>query len=140
MAKSFKELFSKAKESAEYWAEVAALDFTEALNQRMQELNVTRSELASRIDASPAYITKIMNGTTNFTLRSMATLAHALGKKVKIAFEDEDFSENSLTAAITYPRNDPIHSRGYLILVQQQTTFENDAENESNISLPLKVA
>jgi transcriptional regulator with XRE-family HTH domain len=141
MAKSFRELFKNARKSAEYWAEVATLDFTGALHKKMQELNVNRTELANRIDASPAYVTKIMNGTTNFTIKSMTALAHAVGQKVRIVLEDEDASDESLSEDITYMQDDPsIYVRNNLILITQHKAFELDAENESNLSLPLKVA
>jgi transcriptional regulator with XRE-family HTH domain len=141
MAKSFKELFAKAKDSAEYWAELAALDFTANLQQTMQALNVTRTELAARIDTSPAYVTKVMNGSTNFTLKTMAILAHALGQKVRIVLENEALDDDLLRNGFLYRKNQSIAPRGHLILLTQYQPVEIDAMNESSISsLRQKVA
>jgi transcriptional regulator with XRE-family HTH domain len=72
-------LAAKAKESDAYWIEKAALDFTEDILAKMEEQGMSRTELAVRIDASPAYITKILRGSTNFTLQSMVKISRALG-------------------------------------------------------------
>ncbi|MGL4398710.1 MAG: helix-turn-helix domain-containing protein, partial [Luteolibacter sp.] len=43
-----------------------------------------RTALADKIGSSPAYITKILRGETNFTLDSMVKIATALGCELTI--------------------------------------------------------
>ncbi|WP_414041529.1 helix-turn-helix domain-containing protein [Acidithiobacillus sp. M4-SHS-6] len=43
-----------------------------------EEKNISRSELASRIETSLPYITKVMRGDANFTLETMAKIAMAV--------------------------------------------------------------
>lgn len=53
-------------------------EFTDAVVRKMDELGLSRRALAAKIHASPAYVTKILRGDANFTLRSMTKLAHAV--------------------------------------------------------------
>ena len=81
---SFREFFRKAEESIVYNVEGSILDFTEDLCRVMDEKDVSRAELARRIGTSPAYVTKILRGTSNFTLSSMVRVAMALGCDLRI--------------------------------------------------------
>jgi len=81
---TFKEFFRKAEERLAYHVEGSILDFTEDLCRVMDEKDVTRAELARRIETSPAYVTKILRGNSNFTLASMVRVAFALGCEVRI--------------------------------------------------------
>ena len=74
----FKSLFAEAQKDHAYWVEGVILEFTEDMVNRMEEQGVSRSELARRIGVSPAYITKILRGSTNFTLDTMVKVARAL--------------------------------------------------------------
>lgn len=68
----------QARETHEYRAEGASIEFTNALVTRMREVGVSRSELARKIQASPAYVSKILRGDTNFSLDTMVKIATAL--------------------------------------------------------------
>jgi hypothetical protein len=81
---TFRGLYEEAEKSLDYHVEGAILEFTEALCRIMERDAVTRAELARRLDTSPAYVTKILRGTSNFTLESMVRVAWALGCEVKI--------------------------------------------------------
>jgi transcriptional regulator with XRE-family HTH domain len=83
-AKSFAELFEKAKERETYLSASIILEFTEGLYDLMQENNISRKELAKRLGASPAYITKVLRGDVNFTIDSMVKLAKAAGGTVQV--------------------------------------------------------
>lgn len=82
--KTFKKLFEQARGTDEYWLEGPILDFTEDLSRVMAEKKVSRSELARRIGASPAYVTKVLRGNVNFTLASMSKLARAFDFEVRL--------------------------------------------------------
>ena len=82
--KSFKQLFAEARQHPDFYKELAILEFTEELVRAMEHAGVSRSELARRIDRSPAYITKLLRGSANFTLASMTKLALALDMELKL--------------------------------------------------------
>ncbi|MCE9615080.1 MAG: helix-turn-helix transcriptional regulator [Lentisphaerae bacterium] len=83
----FQTFFKNAGESPAYWVERAVLEFTEALVTRMASAGVSRAELARRIGCSPAYVTKILGGRTNFTLESMVRIASAVGCGLRIGLD-----------------------------------------------------
>lgn len=76
--KSFRSLLEKAKQRDAYWVGKAIQDFTEDLWRLMEDRDVNKAELARRIDKTPAYVTKVFRGNSNFTIESMVKLAHAL--------------------------------------------------------------
>lgn len=83
-AKTAREMFREAEKTLEYNLEVSIIDFTEDLCRWMEEKGVSRAELARRIGTSPAYVTKILRGNSNFTLSSMVRIAMALESEVRI--------------------------------------------------------
>jgi len=83
--RSYREFIEQAEGSPEYWIEGAILEFTEELSRAMASEKISRAELARRIGASPAYITKVLRGNANFTLASMVKLSRALGHELRLS-------------------------------------------------------
>jgi transcriptional regulator with XRE-family HTH domain len=81
--KSFRSLFQEAEQHDDYWAELAIVEVTEEVARRMEELGVSRAELARRLGTSPAYVTKVLRGNANFTLATIVKLARALESEVR---------------------------------------------------------
>ncbi|MDT4331077.1 helix-turn-helix domain-containing protein [Methylomonas sp. MS20] len=82
--KSFKKLVLQAKLRDSYWVEKAKLDFSIALNQFFERSGKTQKELASKLNTSPAYITKVFRGDANFTIETMVKLARAVDGQLHI--------------------------------------------------------
>jgi transcriptional regulator with XRE-family HTH domain len=82
--KSFPELFQQAEEHEDYWLAGAILEFTEDVVREMERQGLTRTELARRLGATPAYVTKVLRGKVNFTLSTMVRLARALNAEVHV--------------------------------------------------------
>ncbi|WP_299437675.1 helix-turn-helix transcriptional regulator [uncultured Rhodospira sp.] len=80
----FETYAATAKDSPSYQAARLSLDFTESLATRMDALRMTRADLARAIGKSPAYVSKILNGDTNFTLETMAALALAVDGEINL--------------------------------------------------------
>ena len=85
-AEWFKTLQDKYRLDPEYIAEGKIIDITEKIVARMEELRINRAELAARLNVSKAYITKLLRGDVNFTLKSLITLAAALDADISIDF------------------------------------------------------
>lgn len=64
----------------------ACAQATAAILGLMERAGVSRSELARRLGASPAHVTQILRGDTNFTLASLEKLAAALGAEIEVHF------------------------------------------------------
>ncbi len=82
--KTFSSLLARAKERDSYWTARAVHEFTEDLCRLMEQRGVTKAELAKRLGSSPAYVTKALQGNTNFTIESMVRLTRALDGKISL--------------------------------------------------------
>ena len=61
------------------------LEVTEALIAAMAQQKLTKSQLAARLGKSPAFVTQILNGGRNLTLRTLAEVADALRAEIHVA-------------------------------------------------------
>lgn len=75
---SFEGLFERAEERPAYWLELGKLEFTEEMLARMKERGITKGQLAVRLQAAPAFVTRLVSGRNNFTLATMVRVARAL--------------------------------------------------------------
>ena len=82
--KSTKELGEEARGGLHYSVQGAILDFTEDVVRTMQAQNLTKSALAAKLGTSPAYVTKVLSGSTNFTLETMVRIAKALDAELRV--------------------------------------------------------
>lgn len=55
-------------------------DLVVRINQLLRENDITKKELAEKLDKKPSEISKWLNGEHNFTLRSLAKLSAELGE------------------------------------------------------------
>lgn len=82
--RTFSELFQEAEGHQDYWIAGAILEFTESVVREMARQGLTRTALAERLGATPAYVTKILRGRVNFTLATMVRLSRALGSDLHV--------------------------------------------------------
>lgn len=59
-------------------------EVTEAIWAAMEDANCSKTELAHRLGASKGYVSQVLNGSRNMTLRTLADICDAL--KLKPAF------------------------------------------------------
>ena len=65
------------------------LEATELLSELMARENITKAELAQRLNCSKSYVTQVLNGRANLTLRTLANLGCALG--YRFCFEAKNY-------------------------------------------------
>lgn len=82
--KSFGSLYAKVEASPSYRAEKLAVAFLAELNASMIEQGINNAELARRIGASAAYVTKVFRGPSNLSVETLAKLADAVSCKVHL--------------------------------------------------------
>lgn len=92
----------QARGTHAYRAEGASIRFTEDLVALMETSGLTRTALAEKIGSSPAYITKILRGETNFTLDSMVKIATALGCELTISMKPLAAATRQQSAKVNY--------------------------------------
>ncbi len=80
--------FEQLMESPEfrklYAIEGLVTEAGEFIARLLQEKGVTKAELARRLGKSRAYITQMLSGSANLTVRTLAEVAYALGVEVKL--------------------------------------------------------
>jgi transcriptional regulator with XRE-family HTH domain len=103
-----KSMMDAARASHAFKAETAIMEFTEEISRMMEERKISKTQLAQRLGASPAYITKILRGTSNFTLDSMVKIATALGCNYRSHLQREE----SACDWIDFSREEPVRA-GY---------------------------
>jgi len=54
------------------------LEVTESIANVMEEHGISRAELAKRLGKSPAFVTKLLRGDNNFTLRTLSDVFFAM--------------------------------------------------------------
>ena len=90
MSNKYKQYVDNTKKSLIYWQELSILEFTEELARILEQKKLTQSDLAKKINKSAPYISKVMNGNVNFTLKTMTELARALDSIVHVHIAPEN--------------------------------------------------
>lgn len=82
---------NKSDETKRVFAqEELILDIAEAIWAEMEKRNWSKKQLAEALDRTPAYVTQLLNGGRNMTLRTLADVAHALKLKTQFRFCNEN--------------------------------------------------
>jgi transcriptional regulator with XRE-family HTH domain len=91
------ELTSTAEGMKVWQQERVIFEVTERLCELMEDAGVSRSELSSRLGKSRAFVTKVLRGDANLTLKTVSDLYLALGRQ----FEPYDRPINTINDAGT---------------------------------------
>lgn len=112
---SFDELWNDLESQESFQIEEAILNFSIQLNQLMKKRNISKSEFATKLGKSSAYITKVFRGNANFTLASMVKLVKALDGHLNIHITGtEDRGAvwyKVITRKKVMPHNSPIYMK-----------------------------
>ncbi len=99
-----------------FWFKLEELlyDLTETIYERMKQKGISQRELAKRLGVSDAYISKILKGNENISLKTLLKLALALGLNVEIKMQpieqmsfrktEESTSNRSWQEVIDFPK------------------------------------
>jgi transcriptional regulator with XRE-family HTH domain len=63
---------------------------TNEINWHVREHNLTRADLASRMGVSPGRVSQVLSGGENLTLRTLASLATALGTQFDLTLSPRE--------------------------------------------------
>lgn len=77
------------EETDEYHIEGLKLEITEQIFQAMEDKKVSQSELARRLGKNRAFISKILQGKNNFTLKTLVLIARKLGMEWEMKLRDK---------------------------------------------------
>lgn len=67
-----------------YELERLVVGINEQIVSEMEKEGISRAELAARMDVDKAQVTRMLNGPTNITLKTLVSAASALGCRVSV--------------------------------------------------------
>lgn len=86
------------------------LDVTEAVSAAMREAGISKAQLAKRMGRTKGFITQLLSGSRNLTLRTLADIADALEARVTITVS-KDRDSRSISSGPPDLRVNNIESR-----------------------------
>ncbi len=78
------------KNRRELAEETLIVDVSEAIWEALEKERITKSDLAAMLGVSKARITKLLNGSQNMTLRTVADIADAIDWTVSVEFKKRE--------------------------------------------------
>ena len=91
------------------------LDVTEALASALERRGVSRAELARRLNRTPGFVSQVLGGGRNLTLRTIADIAGALSVRASLKLRAADVSLG-VDAAATRNRHEATHEIGHWLV------------------------
>ncbi|HEV8242928.1 MAG TPA: helix-turn-helix transcriptional regulator [Candidatus Polarisedimenticolia bacterium] len=79
------DLLADAEYRRTYQDEKLILEVTESISEAMKQADVSRAELAEALGKSRAFVTQILTGSRNLTLRTWAGALTALGFEARVS-------------------------------------------------------
>jgi len=108
-----------AKKTDKYWMGVAKLDFALAIEHQRKRIGKSYADVATAIETSPAYISKVFRGDANLTIESMVKLARSLG--CNLDFKLKEITENAVVNQLwTQPTNVVINKHAFAAFIAEQ--------------------
>ena len=92
----FGRLIKRYENDPEYLTEGLLIDITEQMAGLMKRQGLSRSDLARRLNCSNAYVTKLMSGSQNLTLKKLSQIGVALGCSVRCALVQGQSQERQI--------------------------------------------
>jgi transcriptional regulator with XRE-family HTH domain len=84
---------STDKRKLEFAEERLIVDVAEKIWDAMQAAGVSKKDIADRLGRSKPFITQLLSGSRNMTLRSLADIAYSLGYRVQCSLKPENSVE-----------------------------------------------
>jgi len=74
----FATMFAEAETRDEFHVAGLKIEIAEQICRMMEKRNITQSDLARKLGKNRAYISKILKGTTNFTIETLVLIGRKL--------------------------------------------------------------
>jgi transcriptional regulator with XRE-family HTH domain len=71
----------------EYWFEYSQNELFRQVSAFMNVEGINQTELAERLGVSKGYVSQILNGTSNFSMKKLIEISLAIGKVPLISYE-----------------------------------------------------
>lgn len=84
--KWFQDELATSRKTFEYRLEKILIQLGEDICRLMRDQQISRAEVAERLGVSRAYVTRVLNGNPNLTIKTLLKLSDALGHELAISF------------------------------------------------------
>jgi transcriptional regulator with XRE-family HTH domain len=92
--KWFSELLDSYKDDFEFRLEELVFELTEQISKKLKEEKISRKRFAKALNVSPPAVSKFLNGSPNFTIRTLLLMADVLKTELSIEFKAEDVTSS----------------------------------------------
>lgn len=82
--KNFKDLLKKAQDGNEYWESRLRHSFAQQIITALSNAQMKRSEFARSAKISEAYLSRVLAGNENLSIKTIVKLARTLGLEVEL--------------------------------------------------------
>lgn len=115
--------FSNAEERA-YAREELVYNVTEDILVALEDLDVSKKELAKRLGKSRSYVTQILSGARNMTLGTLSDICFALNVRPKVSISVEPVIDTE--EVVTVPRwfNEQIDLKTEDLIRKSENVFD----------------
>ena len=128
------DLASKSEQRI-YARESLVYNVTEDILVLLEDLDVTKNELAKRMGKSRSYVTQVLSGARNMTLGTLSDICFALEAKpqVEVHFDKKSVRKNAEweSNAVELPAVDAIKKSENVIDRRQQDQWQNMNDNRA---------
>ncbi len=100
MKSQYEELIKDPEFRKQLAIETLVLEATETVSKLMQAQGVTKADLARRLGRSRAFVTQLLNGSANMTLKTLAEVMNALGSEISIGAKPIETSTSAGRASV----------------------------------------
>lgn len=95
MNTKFAELMSNPEFKKFYAIEGLLADASQMISDLLVERSLKKADLARMLGKTPAFVSQLLSGNSNMTLRTLAEAAYALDAKISISAESSNTREGS---------------------------------------------
>jgi ribosome-binding protein aMBF1 (putative translation factor) len=122
-----------SKKMGYYLEQKLILDVTELIVERMEREGINKTQLAKKLGRSKGYITQLLDGRANMTLRTLSDIMWALDCTLSVGTQplDQDYQEATFLAfespmetgqwSVSFPARPNLRCR--TIATKQQDTY-----------------
>ena len=92
----------------EYWLEIIQNEVFRQVTEYLKDNNMTQSQLALQLGVSKGYVSQIMKGEFNYTLKKLIELSLAVGKAPVVIFKSLEEIHLTVNNHIPSPEIPPV--------------------------------
>jgi len=130
-------------ESPEYWFETLQNELYRQVSGYIESEKMTQTQLAEKLGVSKGYISQIMNGNFNYTLKKLIELSLAIGKAPVIEFKEISEiikQDNSNRYSMEYSNLFSFNTSNNMLYLKTGKASNTSLEQDQYMPSNLKVA